>query len=62
MFTLRCATAQYHQTICAVKTDSRALHLQRSKTLEKHENKEKLFENNVYALFCSYFYKTLYLF
>jgi len=25
MFTLRCATAQYHQTICAVKSHSRAL-------------------------------------
>jgi len=37
----RCANAQYHQIICAVK--SHLGHLQHSESLEKHENKEKLF-------------------
>jgi len=40
-----CANAQNHQTICAVK--SHLVQLQHSKTLETHENKEKLFELNV---------------
>jgi len=34
-----------HQTICAVK--SHLGHLQHSKSLEKQENQEKLFELNV---------------
>ena len=34
-------------------------HLQHSKTLEKHENKDKVFELNVY---CSYFHTILHLF
>jgi len=41
----RCANAWYHQTICVVK--SNLAHLQHSKSLEKYENKEKLFELNV---------------
>jgi len=43
-FLWRCANAQNHQTICAVK--SYLAHLQHYKTLEKHENK-KLFDLNV---------------
>jgi len=37
--TLKCATSQYHQTICVVK--SHLVHLQHSKTLGKNENKAK---------------------
>jgi len=40
----KCAVV-YRQTICVVK--SHLAHLQNSKALEKHENKEKLFEVNV---------------
>jgi len=40
-----CANAQYHQTICVVK--SNLAHLQHSKSLEKYENKEKVFDLNV---------------
>jgi len=32
---VRNCAVDHHQTICAVKTDSRAPHLQHSKTLEK---------------------------
>ena len=49
--------AQCHQTICAVK--SHLAHLQHSKSLEKYENKDKVFELKVYIFrtfirFCTY--------
>jgi len=45
MFPLRCATAQYYQIICAVKSDSRTLAT--FQNVGKAKNKEKLFEINV---------------
>jgi len=57
MLPLKVCKCRYHQTICAVK--SHLAHLQHSKSLEKYESKEKLFEWNVWIFrifirFCTY--------
>jgi len=42
---LKCETAQYQQTICTVKSHSRALAT--FQNIENHENKGKLFKLNM---------------